>query len=347
MFSTCPSSQGHLTKQPSTIRKLAMSLLRIGVASAVVFALLLLALALAVRQPTFGRYPFPAGPRADPALLRKHVAFLTTEASGRNTKHPERLNRAADYIAEAFREAGAQVSEQPYQAGRTTCRNIIARFGPSSGPILVVGAHYDVFADLPGADDNASGVAGLLELARLLGARPVSSPVELVAFSTEEPPFFDSPQMGSAVHARSLRDSGASVKAMICLEMIGYYSARQPNRNFLTHVIYPRAGDFICAAGRWSDRRLAREIKKAFSGATTVPGCSYSGPAVFIGADLSDHRNYWAEGWPAVMLTDTSYLRNPNYHSSRDTAETLDYDRMAGVVDGLLSAAVHLSASPN
>src|SRR5262245_4786607 len=326
----------------SRVRKVAASTVRVTIATALTLALLVLAFGIAVRQPNFGRLPFPEGARADSELLRKHVEFLTTEAFPRSIGHPEQLDRAADYIAAAFSSSGARVAEQVYSAGPLKCRNIIARFGPASGRLFIVGAHYDAFGNLPGADDNASGTAGLLELSRLVGTRTLTSPLQLVAFSTEEPPFFGGPQMGSAVHAHSLQDDGVEVVGMISLEMIGFYSSSQPNHNLLLHLVYPRTGDFVCVAGRWADRAFARGIKKSFRGATDVPAYSYSGP-VGIGVDLSDQRNYWARGYPAVMITDTAFLRNPNYHSSSDVAATLDYQRMAGVVDGLLSTAIHFT----
>ena len=303
---------------------------------------LLLAFAWVVRQPNFGTLPFPDGPRADAAALQRHVEFLASSELPRNARNADGLLRAANYIANAFSLTRARVSEQPYTVTGTTGKNLIARFGPDKGSLLVVGAHYDVFGNLPGADDNASGVAGLLELARLLDTRQLSSPVELVAFSNEEPPYFGGPEMGSAVHAGVLRDAGTSVHAMICLEMIGYFTPEQPNRGFALHIIYPRTGDFVAVAGRWSDRGIAREVKKSFRGASRLSVVSYSGPSLGI-LDLSDHRNYWAAGFPAVLITDTAFLRTPNYHSAADIPASLDYQRMAGVVDGILSAVVHLA----
>jgi len=252
------------------------------------------------------------------------------------------LNKAADYITSTFGAQTAKVDNLQYNAGQHRCRDIIARFGPKTGAPIIVGAHYDVCADLPGADDNASGVAGLLELARLLSTRTLGCPVELVAFSTEEPPYFGGPQMGSAVHARGLRQSGVTPRAMICLEMIGYFSAKQPQENLLLSILYPHKGDFISIVGRWQDRALARQVKRAFRGATSVPVTSYSGPTS-VGADLSDQRNYWEQGYAAVMVTDTAFIRNHNYHTANDTADTLNYKSMAGVVDGVLTAVMDLA----
>jgi hypothetical protein len=324
------------------VRGLFRSILRILGATAGILLFIVLAFGLAVRQPGMGKYAFPEGPRADPALFQRHVEYLCAQAFPRNPTAADRLNLAADYIKASLSGTGASVSEQPYEAFRKPFRNIIARFGPVAGPRVVVGAHYDVYGELPGADDNASGVAGLLELARLLAARHLDSPVELVAFSTEEPPYFGGPEMGSAVHARSLQAAGVRVQVMIGLEMIGFFSPAQPYTTLPLYLVYPRTGDFITVAGRWADRSLARELKKCFRGATTVPAVSYSGP-VGIGADLSDHRNYWAAGYPAIMVTDTAFMRNRNYHTTQDLPSSLDYARLAGVVDGVLSGVVHLA----
>jgi Zn-dependent M28 family amino/carboxypeptidase len=307
---------------------MARPLLRILVASAASALVLFTAAAMVMRQPTFARPPHD-GPRADRTVLRRHVEFLTdAHLTGRDP---------APYIAEAFRAAGAEVCEQTFQARGRTSRNIVAGFG-RGGPLLIVGAHYDAFAihePLPGADDNASGTAALLELARLLGARPPSSRVELVAFANEEPPFFGSEQMGSAVHAESLARAGTPVAGMICLEMIGYYTASQRWPSWVMSLVYPQRGDFVGVAGGWDDRALARRVKEAINGAGGV-AVSFTGPRAML--DASDQRSYWARGWKAVMITDTAYLRNPNYHTARDTAATLDYARMAHVVDGVFGA---------
>ncbi len=299
---------------------------------------------LLIRQPVFGKRDCKAHGRTDPAALRNHVEFLSTEVLPRNTRHPENLNRAAEYIARAFSESGAIVARQDYVAGGVACRNVVARYPGQGSDLLIIGAHYDVFGDLPGADDNASGVAGLLELARLLGEHKLASDVELVAFSTEEPPFFGSSEMGSWVHAQSLPSRPVRVTAMICLEMIGYYSEVQPNQSTVLRLMYPSRGDFVAVVGRWSERKLARDVKKCFRAIEGLAVCSYSGP-VIIGVDLSDHRNYWAAGYPAVMITDTAYLRNPNYHTAGDTADSLDYEKMSMVVDGVFNTVLHLAGS--
>lgn len=326
-------------------RPLLSSALRILSAVTSTLVLLLVMAVLLIRQPVLGSVPFLGRERADPGRLRRHVEFLTIEAAPRDSDHPGSLDKAAAYLQAQFARAGARVSEQPFTGWGKTYRNVIASFGPDAGPLLIVGAHYDAFGDFganPGADDNASGTAGLLELARLLGGQPLSQRVVLVAYSTEEPPFFASPKMGSAVHARSLEPS--RVRGMICLEMIGYFQEKQPWPHWFLRFLYPDRGDFVAIAGRWSDRTLTREVKRAMRGAETVPVYSFTAPRS-AGLDASDQLNYWDRGIPAVMVTDTSFVRNANYHTPADTAETLDYERMAGVVDGVFNAVLHLSGS--
>ena len=324
-------------------RKYIRSILRIIIAAAVCLFILIMAAGVAVRQPIFGSYDFPPGLRADAKALRTHVEFLSRDLAPRNLQHPDKINRVADYIGATLVREGAIVSEQTYTVDKVRCRNIIGRFGSATGHLIVIGAHYDVHGDQPGADDNASGVAGVLELARLLKGRTLSSPIMLVAFSTEEPPYFGSNAMGSAVHAQALRKVGVDVAAMLSLEMIGYFSEEQLDKNLFLRAVYPQCGDFIVIAGRWSDRLLARQVKRAFHGAGSPPVYSFTGP-IEMGIDLSDHRSYWAEGYSAVMVTDTAHLRNPNYHASGDRSETLDYDKMAKVVDGVFNAVVHLAS---
>ena len=320
------------------MRSLSRSLLRILAATSAALAILLGLAAAAVTQPTFRALPVVKGLSADPDRLRRHVEILT-RISPRDSDHPENLERAAAYIRSVYGRTRARVQDQAFQVRGRTYRNVIASFGSEAGPLLVVGAHYDTFGDFgpnPGADDNASGVAGLLELARLLDGRRLSSRVELVAYANEEPPWFGSPWMGSAIHARSLK--GQDVRGMICLEMIGYFTDTQPAPNLLFRLLYPKRGDFIAVAGRWSDRALTRHVKRAILG-TGFPARSFTAPRD-AGIDASDQRSYWDQGIPAVMVTDTADVRNPHYHAPGDGAETLDYGRMAGVVGGVANAVI-------
>jgi hypothetical protein len=327
-----------------SLKALARAIARIAVATFVCAIAGFLILWALVRQPAVRGLPFPGKARANPRLLREHVRFLTTEVRPRSADHPENLDRTADFIAAQFRRSGARVTEQPFDAREKHFRNVLAYFGPESStlPVMVVGAHYDAFSDtgsLPGADDNASGTAGLLELARLLGIHPPQQPVLLVAYSTEEPPFFGSESMGSAVHADALKAGGRAVAGMICLEMIGTFSGKQTWPNALFAALYPNHSRFIAVAGGWDDRHLARKVKRGIMGAGGVEAVSYS--VARMTADASDQRNYWAHGWNAVVVTDTAYFRNPHYHTVHDTEEKLDYVRMASVVDGVFNAVMH------
>jgi len=283
-----------------------------------------------VRQPVLTSLPYRSTFHADPHALETNVRFL---ADNRRAGAPE-------YIANQFRLAGGVVTEQAFLVRKQTFHNVIATFGPSdpNAPVIVLGAHYDAFNDLPAADDNASGTAGLLELARLLGTAKLSRPITLVAYPNEEPPFFASENMGSAVHAESL--AHRDVEAMICLEMIGYFGHEQMWHSWVLSLLYPNDGNFIGVTGGWNDRQLARTVKRAILGTHEVDVLSFTGPHEML--DASDQRNYWSRGWRAVMVTDTAYVRNPNYHTIHDTPETLDYKRMAGVVDGVFSAVIHM-----
>lgn len=306
---------------------------------------LLVGLGLVLRQPTLGQVGFDDGTRADPARLRRHVEFLAGEATPRSWKHADGLRLSREYVVGEFETTGLTVGLQRYLVGDTVQYNVIGRTGSAEEPTIVVGAHYDAFGSMAAADDNASGVAGLLELGRLLESRSFSGTIEIVAYSTEEPPWFGSDRMGSSVHARKLSEQDRRVLAMICLEMVGYYTDEQPDQGFLLDTLYPSHGRFVVVAGRWQDRQLAKRVKRGFRGATNLEVVSYSGPTV-VGTDLSDHRNYWIEGWPAVMVSDTAFLRNPNYHQPTDTADTLDYERMAMTVDGVLNAVLDLATNP-
>ena len=304
--------------------------------------LLLFGLWVAVTQPVLTR-GLSAGERADPARLEAHVRALCVTYAPRDGGHPENMERAALYLRGEFERAGAAVSEQPFEAGGRAYRNVVASFGPETRERVVVGAHYDAFGSMPGADDNASGVAGLLELARLLARTPPPARVELVAYALEEPPYFRSPHMGSRVHADSLAAAGARVRLMISLEMIGYFrdadgSQRYPSSLF--GALYPTRGNFIAVVGRFGQGSAVRRVKRAMRAAAPLPVRSVNAPASVPGVDFSDHLNYWRHGFDAVMITDTAFYRNPNYHTPHDTPDTLDYPRMAQVVAGVHAAVL-------
>lgn len=313
-----------------------------------VFVSLLFVLWFWVTQPIPFRARATGGvPAVAPARLEAHVRMLAETLAPRDEGHPENLERVARYLRGEFERAGAVVvSEQPFDAGRRTYRNVVASFGPRTKELVVVGAHYDAAGPLPGADDNASGVAGLVELAYLFGRTPPAVRVELVAYTLEEPPYFRSRLMGSAVHASSLRAEGFDVRLMISLEMIGYFRNEPDSQHYpvsLLKVFYPSRGNFISVVGKMDQVRAMRRVKRALAGASSLPVYSINAPRSIPGVDFSDHLNYWNEGYDALMITDTAFYRNPNYHTFMDTPETLDYERMASVVAGVYAAVLAFS----
>jgi Zn-dependent M28 family amino/carboxypeptidase len=295
-------------------------------------------------------------PSVDSMRLEAHVKYLSKDLYPRSFEQFRNIEHAAQYILDAFKTIGVQVAVQDVSVQESTYKNIIAKFGPASGPLLVIGAHYDSYGDAiagamrplgysldthtPGADDNASGVAALIELARLLHSKPPARPVELVAYALEEPPHFRTKYMGSAVHARSLAEQKRNVRLMLSLEMIGYYSDDDGSQRFPMpglKFFYPDRGNFIALVGRLGDFRAMRRVKSFMSGATELPVYSINAPNFIAGVDFSDHSSYWNEGFPALMVTDTAFYRNTNYHGGGDTYDKLDYRRMAKVVQSLFT----------
>lgn len=263
----------------------------------------------------------------------------------RDASHPENLLRAADYIRGEFRRAQGKVSDQCYEIRQRTYCNIIGRFGPDTKERVVVGAHYDAFGERPAADDNASGVAGLIELAHLLGQSAPAIQVELVAYTLEELPHFGTQTTGSAVHANFLRREGIPVRLMISLEMIGYFSDAEDSQRFpfsILKLFYPSRGNFILVVGNLSQWGMTRTVKRTMQAATALPVYSINAPSFVPGVDWSDHRYYWQAGYPALMITDTAFYRNPNYHTARDTPDTLDYERMTLVVSAVFTTILAL-----
>lgn len=291
-----------------------------------------------ITQPTF-QHNTRSTKHIDLQRLEKTVRVLSEEYVPRDYRHPANLNKCAAYIRQHFMDAGADATTyQPFSVGGVEYINIRARFGSGATQLLVVGAHYDAFETTPGADDNASGVAGLIELAYLLGQHPVPGSVELVAYSLEEPPFFATQQMGSAYHAAKLFEQGISVSLMISLEMIGYFTDQPGSQSFpynLLRWFYPDSGNFIAVVGNLAQREVVKTVKASMRGTTDLPVYAISAPAGVPGIDFSDHRNYWPYGYPAVMVTDTGFYRNTAYHGAGDTADRLDYVRMGKVVVGV------------
>jgi hypothetical protein len=295
--------------------------------------------------------PLPAPPSCTPGVveperLKAHVRSLSETFHPRDFTHPENLDRAAEYLADHFKRAGGRVEFQSFHVTGKEYRNVIAHFGPETSERIVIGAHYDTAGPLPGADDNGSGVAGLLELATLLGQKPPPMRVELVGFTLEEPPYFRSENMGSRVHARALRTAGVKVRAMLSLETIGFFTDAPDSQHYPLEELrwrYPTTGNFIAVVGQTGDGGLVREVATAMRAVRSLPVEFLSAPASIRGIDFSDHASYQAEGYRAAMITDTAFFRNPRYHEPTDTWDTLDYGRMSQVVQGVHCALQSLS----
>src|SRR5512133_180696 len=235
----------------------------------------------------------------DPAVLRSHVEALVGGFGPRDFDHPENLDRAAAFLADALRRTGATVSEQTFRVGDRTYRNVLAEVGPDTPERIVVGAHYDTAGDQPGADDDASGVAGLLELARLLAASPPPMRVVLAAYANEEPPSFGTEKMGSAVHARGLADRGAKVRLMISLEMIGVFSDAKGTQRYPAIVgwFHPSTANFVAVVGKWGQGGAVADVAAALRAGSPLPVETLSAPTFLPGVDFSDHRSFWAQGY--------------------------------------------------
>jgi hypothetical protein len=289
------------------------------------------------------------GPVIPASLERLYadVKALTGINPPRNYLNIGSLNKAAEYIHTEFQKLGCDLTVQPFTVNGKEYKNIICSFGGRKEERIVVGAHYDVYGPYPGADDNASGVAGLLEIGRLLNELkpPLRKRVDLVAYSLEEPPFFRTRKMGSYVHAKSLSDANATVKVMICLESIGYFSEEPDSQHFPLFAFrwfFPDRGNFIVVVGKWGQGRPVREIRDLMSQASRIHVDSINAPSLLPGIDLSDHKNYWKFGYDAVMVTDSAFYRNPHYHEPTDTIDTLNFDYMTEVVKGVYRAVVNL-----
>jgi hypothetical protein len=278
---------------------------------------------------------------ADSTALHAHVQALAgTPGQYRNGKDTATLNKAAAYIYDQMRTFRDSVEIQPYslQDGKRYA-NLIASFGPKNAPRIIVGAHYDVCGNQMGADDNASGVAGLLELGRLLREEDTQGwkyRIDLVAYTLEEPPYFRTPAMGSAVHASYLAENKIPVRGMISLEMIGYFKDAKHTQHYpvgLLKLFYGTRGNYITVIHKVHKGSFVRSFQRAFKRPHLVRTKKFGAPRSLAGIDFSDHLNYWDRNWPALMITDTSFFRNANYHESGDTPDTLDYTRLAAVVE--------------
>ena len=326
-------------------KRILVSALRVVIA---VFAILALLWWFGVRMP--GKNISTAAPLSpDEVVLREElradVQKLAGEIGERNMWHYPQLNAAVDFIEDSFSRAGLRPRRDTYEIRGQACHNIEAELPGSQGTavskppsIILVGAHYDSVFGSPGANDNGSGVAAVLALARrFANAKPEHS-LRFVAFVNEEPPYFLSDEMGSLFYARRCKERGDKIDAMISLETIGYFSDAPGSQTYPSPglgIFYPKVGNFIGFVSNVHSRALLRRVVGLFRKHAKIPSEGAALPAFIPGVSWSDQRSFWQHGYPAIMVTDTAPFRYPYYHSSNDTPDKLDYDRFTLVVSGM------------
>jgi Zn-dependent M28 family amino/carboxypeptidase len=283
--------------------------------------------------------------------LRRHVRILAGEIGERNVYRPTALDAAARYIEAEFAGSGYTPRRQTYAVDALTCVNLEILLPGRRWPdeTLVVGAHYDSVAGSPGADDNASAIAALLEIARLLQGQVPARTLKLVAFVNEEPPFFFFGEMGSQVYARAARSRQENIRLMISLEMLGFYRDAPGSQEYppLFRYFYPKCGNFIAFVSNFRSRRGMRRAAQAFRRHTDFPLESTATFGWIPGVAWSDHLSFWRAGYRAFMCTDTAFFRNPYYHSAQDTPDKLDYPRLATLTDALAKMCLELANCEN
>jgi len=319
-------------------------LLRPLIVSAIIVVLAIFSLVSFLGYCTYMPGTPHAGPLPDEdhAVLREQLREDVELLSGlrRNYSKPDEYESSAVYIEERLAGLGLSSTRQTVSTERGDAFNILSQIDGESAPkeVVVLGAHYDSYAHTPGADDNASGVAGLLELARLLQTKKPGRTVILAFYANEEPPYFQTDGMGSLVHARSLvAQQDLKPVAMFSLEMLGYYDTAAGSQKYppVLSWFYPDTGDFVAFVGSLAFRDIVTESVGVFRNKVRFPAYGFSGPGFMREVGFSDQWSYWQVGIPALMVTDTAFFRNHHYHQGSDTPDTLDWDRFPRVVAGI------------
>jgi Zn-dependent M28 family amino/carboxypeptidase len=290
----------------------------------------------------------------DPQLverLRRHVDRLAGVIGPRHPGKPEVLEAASAYIEHEFSAIGHEVVRERYDARGVEVANLVVERRGTNRPaeVVIVGAHYDTLATTPGADDNASAVAMLIESARILTDRPPKRTLRYVAFTCEEPPYFNLGLMGSQHHARECRKRNEHVCGMLSLEMVGFYRDEPGSQKLPPGIprglqwIFPKRANFLAAVGNPRSARMLWPFRRGFKSASQFPLFTIALPEKIHEIRRSDNSSFWDQGYPALMITDTSFLRNPNYHEATDTPDTLDYGRIAEATIGVAGGIARLA----
>jgi Zn-dependent M28 family amino/carboxypeptidase len=270
--------------------------------------------------------------------LRADIETLAVEIGSRHLWRLGSLDRTAGFIESALAAAGFQVDRQTYHVDGKAVSNLEARLDGvgAKGESIVIGAHYDTIEGCPGANDNGSGIAATIELARRFAARPQARTVRFVAFVNEEPPYFQTARMGSYVYAQAARARGERIAGMLSMETIGYYSDEPGSQQYPSplSLMFPDVGNFIGVVGNLESKTLLEAIDASFKVRSSFPIQVAALPGLVPGVGWSDHWSFWEAGYPAVMVTDTAPYRYPWYHTPDDTPDKIDFDKLAAVVDG-------------
>jgi hypothetical protein len=340
-----------VVRESMSLRKQVLTRLAIypGIVAASVFGLW----AVSIRMPGDSHAgsppPLTQGEVASSRLLREHVRMLAGQIGERNYIKRRALDSAAEYVRERLVAAGYEVSEQVFPTRGQSFRNLEATLPGAIAPaeIIVVGGHYDSVLGSPGADDNASGTAAVLELARLLRSARPDRTIRFVAFANEEPPFFFTDSMGSRHYARAARARGDDIVTMLSIETIGYYRDSAGSQQYppVLGWFYPDRGNFVGFVGNVSSRGLVHRAISDFRSHTAFASAGTAAWMRFPGISWSDQWSFWKEGYDGIMITDTAPFRNPNYHHPWDVPDSLHYDHMARVVHGVSRTVLHLAST--
>lgn len=338
--------------QPAGVRPGLRLLIRIVLTLLVLASLVCLGGYWMFRMPGQSyRGPLPPATARQQELarrLRADVEYLTQSIGERSIRVPDRLQAAANFIADRMNQAGLGIYRQEYTVRDVLCQNIQGQIEGRRDPqqIVILGAHYDSLMHTVGADDNASGVAALLAVADALGRSHTHRTLRMVAFVNEEPPFFQTARMGSLVYAQECARRRENILGAVILDGLGYYSDQPRSQSFplpLLWLFYPDTADFIGFGGNVASASLVRRVISVFRQNVQFPSQGIIAPALFPALDLSDHWSFWQVGYPALLVTDTLPFRYRHYHSSHDTIDKLDFDRMSRVVEGLIAVMSDLA----
>jgi Zn-dependent M28 family amino/carboxypeptidase len=282
--------------------------------------------------------------------LHRHIKYLTVDIGSRSAYEYDKIEETKEYIVDCLKAFGYVPSLQTFTYSNKKYSNIIVSRNGVKLPdeTVIIGAHYDTAYGTPGADENASAVATLLEIARALKDFSPDRTLKLIFFVVEEPPIFKSEQMGSYIYARKAKAENENITSMVCLEMLGYYTNEKNGQSYplpMMSRFYPSTPNFIAIIGNLNSRNLVEKVNNSLKATSRIRVETLSMLSSIPGVVFSDHQSFWKMGFPAIMVTDTAFFRNPNYHTVADTIDTLDFDKMSDLLKGLIQTAKDLTNS--